>query len=164
MPSGAPSAPRLPGPRCPNWSKAAYIAASSFQKERCSLSTFVTIAWLPGRVRNVPSLSSASTTQVVSPPQRTLPPNSRTSPPTNTHGSVPVAVSRRPSIAVVVVLPCVPATSTLSRVWRNFASISVRWSTGMPRRHASWISGFSRGIALETTTTSQRCGRFSAAW
>jgi len=57
-------------------------------------------------------------------------------------------------IAVVDVLPCAPATATPYFMRMISASISARGMTGIFRRRASTISGFSDLIAEDTTTTS----------
>jgi hypothetical protein len=54
-------------------------------------------------------------------------------PPLITVGSMPPASSRAATIEVVVVLPWVPATATLSLRRINSASISARRTTGMRR-------------------------------
>ncbi len=54
-------------------------------------------------------------------------------PPLITVGSIPPASSRAAIIEVVVVLPCVPATATVSLSRISSASISARRTTGMRR-------------------------------
>ena len=78
-------------------------------------------------------------------------------------GSAPAAMSAAAAIELVVVLPCVPATATVSRSPASSASMRARGHTGIPRRRASTSSGLVSGIAVETTTTSGS-PRLAASW
>jgi len=49
-------------------------------------------------------------------------------------GSAPASMSAAAAIELVVVLPWVPATATVSRSPANSASMRARGHTGMPRR------------------------------
>ena len=69
----------------------------------------------------------------------------------------------RPAIAVVVVLPWVPATAISRFSAQSSASSAPRWSTAAPRSRASASSGFSSPIAVETTTSAPS-GRLAASW
>ena len=56
----------------------------------------------------------------------------------------------------VVVLPCVPATPTVTCPLESTDSIRARGQTGMPSSRARTTSGLVSGMAVETTTTSGR--------
>ena len=59
----------------------------------------------------------------------------------------------RPEVAVVVVLPWVPATAISRFSEQSSASSSPRCVTRWPRSRARASSGFESGIAVETTTS-----------
>ena len=66
---------------------------------------------------------------------------------------------------MVVVFPCVPATTIDSR--SPMKKRATAWgidSIGTPRRTASSASGFPRDTAFPTTTRSASAGMFSAAY
>ena len=63
----------------------------------------------------------------------------------------------------VVVFPCVPVTAIVGRRRVSSPSRSARCSSRSPRSRAAARSGFSGGIALETTTSAPS-GTFAAAW
>ena len=69
----------------------------------------------------------------------------------------------RPAIAVVVVLPWVPATAISRFSAQSSASSSPRWIGSTPRSRASASSGLSSPIAVETTTSAPS-GRLAASW
>ena len=66
-------------------------------------------------------------------------------------------------MAVVVVLPCVPAIASRRRCEQSSASSSPRWITVWPRSRARASSGLSSGTAVETTTSASG-GTWSASW
>ena len=107
-----------------------------------------------GSSANVPSLSSASTTIQRPPVHRAPEPTWWTSPPTMKLGASPADASIMASIDVVVVLPCVPATASVSARAQIDASMPARRSTGMPRRAASASSTLSDGTAVDAVTAS----------
>ncbi len=114
----------------------------------------VTITPAAGSSTNVPSLSSASTTNS-SPRSHTAPlPISFSSPPTMKEGRRPASTSTSASIDDVVVFPWVPDTATVRRVAQIAARISARRATAMPAACAATTSGFRSGIAVETATRS----------
>ena len=115
---------------------------------------FVTTATVGVSRRNERSLSSASTTMYSPLPRRALLPKAESLPPMTAVGSSPARSSTRATIDVVVVFPCAPATAMPDRSRINSASISARGITGIRRRWASAISGFSGRTADEYTTTS----------
>ena len=78
-------------------------------------------------------------------------------------GSAPIARSAQTTIAVVVVLPWVPATAISRFSAQSSASSSPRWITAAPRSRASASSGLSSPIAVETTTSAPS-GRLAASW
>jgi hypothetical protein len=114
----------------------------------------VTIAAMGCRCRNEPSDSSASATSTSPLPRRAFEPSARAWPPTITVGSSPAWPNTAAIMAVVLVLPCEPATATPSLTRISSPSISARGMTGMPRARAASSSGLSGRTALETTTTS----------
>ena len=86
-------------------------------------------------------------------------------PPMRNVGSRPMPSSVLASMEDVVVLPCVPATASVSSRSPKRASIWARWMTLRLRRRASSSSGLLSRIAVEmTTVTSSPSGTFSAAW
>ena len=104
--------------------------------------------------KNEPSDSSLSVMNQFPPPARALLPVSTRTPPTATVGSSPPRSKMVASIAVVVVLPCVPATAISRWPWVSRANICPRVTTSSRRSTAAASSGFSVPIADETTTTS----------
>jgi len=102
--------------------------------------------------RNEPSDSSLSATNQGPSPLRALLPVSMRSPPTATLGSSPAASSTRATIAVVVVLPCVPAMAMPRRPSINWASSAPRCTIGTSCSRAATTSGFASPIAVLTTT------------
>ena len=118
--------------------------------------------------RKLASLSSASATTHSPSPQPALAalpsaPSPGTSPPTKKAGSAPIARSAQTSIAVVVVLPWVPAIAISRFSAQSSASSSPRWIGSTPRSRASASSGLSSPIAVETTTSAPS-GRLAASW
>ncbi len=108
-----------------------------------------------GSSRNVPSLSSASTTSHSAPVQWAPVPTSLTSPPTTKLGSHPAVGRIIVSIEVVVVLPWVPATATVRAQAQIDASIPARRSIGDARRaRAATSSTLEAGIAVDPVTAS----------
>jgi hypothetical protein len=83
-----------------------------------------------------------------------LVPSPATSAPIANDGSAPAAARAQVSIAVVVVLPCVPATATVSRPSITERSPADRGQTRSPRRCASTISGLSSRTAVDAMTVS----------
>ncbi len=77
-------------------------------------------------------------------------------------GSAPIARSAQTAIAVVVVLPWVPAIAINRFSAQSSASRAPRWIGSTPRSRASASSGLSAPIAVETTTSAP-CGRLSAS-
>jgi hypothetical protein len=134
------------------------------QYQRWSTSTFVTIAASNPRRRNVPSLSSASTTSHSPASSPAFDPTSLSSLPTRKLGCRSAARRMSVIIDVVVVLPCVPATPRARRVVTMPASASARDRTGMPARSAATTSTFVRGTAELNTTASASAGTLSAVW
>ena len=68
-------------------------------------------------------------------------------------GSRPLAVAIQPIMAVVVDLPLVPATPTLTCAALNsWASSCARVRIGAPTRRAAWTSGMVSSTAVETTS------------
>ncbi len=106
--------------------------------------------------------SSASTTSHSPAPQPALDPVDRTSPPTRYAGSSPQPRSAWTTMLDVVVLPCVPVTAIVGRSRVISPSRSARCSSRSPRSRAATRSGFSGGIALETTTSAPS-GTFAAS-
>ncbi len=128
----------------------------------------VTTAISGSRSRKLASLSSASATTHSPVPQPALaaaPPGPRpgASPPMKKAGSAPSPRSAQASIAVVVVLPCVPATAISRFSPHSSASSSPRRRRSWPRSRASASSGLSAPIAVETITSAPS-GRLSASW
>jgi len=128
-----------------------------------SFSTFVTTAIVGFSCRNEPSDSSLSVTNHAPPPARAFEPVSTRTPPTATVGSRPAVSKIVASIAVVVVLPCVPATATSLWPFASSASIAPRVITLSLRSIAATNSGLSCAIADETTTVVAP-PTFSARW
>ena len=77
-------------------------------------------------------------------------------------GDSPMPSSIVATIALVVVLPWVPATAIVSSSPARCASMRARGQISIPRLRASATSGLLSGIAEDTTTTSGS-PRFSAA-
>ena len=114
--------------------------------------------------RNVRSYSSASTTITSPSPETALDPNDATLPPTMMVGSSPACEVTRPTIVVVVVLPCVPAMPTPRRIRISSPSISARLMRGISRRPASTVSGFWCARTADEYTTTSTSWTCSAAW
>src|SRR5690606_34774510 len=128
-------------------------------------SMLVTTAIRGRRCRKERSLSSTSATKCGPRPSLALPPNSRSSPPTAMVGSRPARSSTKAIMAVVVVLPWVPATAMPNRPLKSRARSSPREMMGMPRSRAATTSGLTAGTALETTTVSgASCSTWAARW
>ena len=121
-----------------------FISSRSLYVSRCSLSNVVNAAITGVSFKNVLSNSSASTT-INSPfPNRALvPPSPLNFPPTIIVGSIPPSVKHKPTILVVVVLPCVPAIPIPYFILIVSASISDRLITGMFFSMAAATSGLS---------------------
>ena len=98
--------------------------------------------------------SSASTTANGPSPSRAFPSSSGTSPPTSTSGSRSPLATISARMAVVVVLPCVPATASRLRPALSLLTISARVSTGTRRSRAAASSGLSSCAAAVATTSS----------
>ena len=71
-------------------------------------------------------------------------------------GSSPHSRRQWPTIAAVVVLPCVPVTAISLRSAQTSPSSAPRWMTGTPSSRAAASSGASVGIAVETTSSDAR--------
>ncbi len=99
------------------------------------------MAALASSARNVPSLSSASTTKCSPSSQAAPVPISLRSPPIRNDGRRPASTRINASMEEVVVLPCVPATATVARRRHRAASMSARRSTGRPDSWARTTSG-----------------------
>ncbi len=108
------------------------------------------------------SYSSASSTRCWPLPALALVPSSGTMPPTMMVGSRLAFSRTRAIMAVVVVLPWVPATAMLYRFLISQASICPLFSTGVCLFLASTTSGLFAGTAEETTTRDAP-PRFSSA-
>ena len=134
---------------------------SSASEAMWSFSTLVTTAIVGLKCRNEPSDSSLSVTNQVPAPARALLPVSMRIPPTATVGSRPASSKMAASIAVVVVLPCVPPTATSLYPCASSASIAPRVTIVSRCSSAATNSGLSAAIAEETTTVSA-APRFSA--
>ncbi len=86
---------------------------------------------------------------------RKLESKSRVTPPTRNDGSRPAWWSTNPIIALVVVLPCVPATTTPCRgPMKSSPSAWGKETCGSPRSRMAAASGFTARTTLPTTTTS----------
>src|SRR5690349_15168239 len=129
----------------------------------CSASIVVTTATVGVSLRKEPSDSSASATRYSPAPSRAFAPRLSTRPPTTMVGSKRASDSTAPTIDVVVVLPCVPATATPIFMRMSSASISARGMVGIPRCRAAPSSTLSRAIAEEYTTT-WAPSTFDASW
>ena len=140
-----------PGPRTPcsasteragsKDAKARLSSAREDQREWWSSSMLVTTAISGRSSRKLASLSSASATTHSPSPQPALVgspsgPAPGSSPPMKKAGSAPSARSAQTSIAVVVVLPWVPATAIRRFSAQSSASSSPRWMTRWPRSRA----------------------------
>ena len=68
--------------------------------------------------------------------------------------SMPPPRSAAQVIAVVVLLPCVPATATTRLPRASSRQASSRFHTGIPLARAAATSGFASPYALDRTTTS----------
>ena len=75
------------------------------------------------------------------------------SPPIRNVGSSPHSASTYAISALVLVLPCAPATQMPSAEATMSASTSARWRTRRPRLRAAASSGSSSATALETITS-----------
>ncbi len=118
--------------------------------------------------RKEPSLSSASAITHSPEPAAALAaappgPAAGSSPPRKKVGSAPVSRSAWIAIAVVVVLPWVPATARSLPRSASSASSSPRWRTRCPRSRARASSGLSSPIAVETMTSASS-GTRAASW
>ena len=114
---------------------------------------FVTRATSRSSLRKERSDSSASITAHSPSPQAALVAAERSSPPIRKAGSRPHASRMWAAIEAVVVLPWVPLTAIVRFRRESSASRSPRWSTGAPAARAADSSGFSPGIAVDTTTS-----------
>src|SRR5207253_2137643 len=86
-------------------------------------------------------------------------------PPMRNEGSIPADWNIQASIEVVVVLPCVPATTRDSRVRRKSSCKTCgNERNGMRSSRTDSSSGLPREIALPTTTTSGRDERFDSEY
>ena len=92
-------------------------------------------------------------------------------PPMRNVGSSPMASSTLASMDDVVVLPCVPATASVSRSRPRCASICARCQMASPRSLAAMSSGLLSRMAVDTTTTSGAAssrpgppGRLAGSW
>ncbi len=124
---------------------------------------FVTTPICVGNLAKVPSLSSASTTIQSDRPRRAFEPQSTSTPPLITVGSMPQAVSTWAVSEVVVVLPWVPVTAIVEQSRMISASISARWMMVSPRARAASSSGLPALTALEITIW-RASPRFSGRW
>ena len=84
-------------------------------------------------------------------------------PPLTTVGSSPAASKRAARTAVVVVLPCVPATATARLKRISSPSMSARRTTGRRRARAATSSGLPGCTAVLKTTTAAS-PRLAASW
>ena len=85
-------------------------------------------------------------------------------PPMRNVGSSPSASKVLASMDDVVVLPCVPATASVSSPSPRRASILARCQMRSPRSCAAISSGLFGRMAVDTTTVGSPSGTFSAAW
>ena len=103
--------------------------------------------------KNDPSDSSASAMKTDPLPLCALVPAVLIVPPIANDGSSPADCNATVSIAVVVVLPCVPATAIEVKPDISQASAWARAVTCMPRSLAATNSGLFSKIAEETITS-----------
>ena len=96
-------------------------------------------------------------------PSRALAPRLATSAPMANEGSAPASINAQVSIAVVVVLPWVPATPIVRRPTMTDRSPAERGHSRRPRRCASTISALSSRTAVDAMTVSTSA-RWSASW
>jgi hypothetical protein len=93
------------------------------------------------RFRKERSYSHASATKYSESPTPDPPPSCGTSPPMTKLGSTPSSRKARAIMAVMVVLPCVPATAIPVRSRIRMPNILAYLMTGMPRNWAAMRSG-----------------------
>jgi hypothetical protein len=100
-------------------------------------------------MRNEPSLSSASATNIAPSPSSAPSPVSARIAPITYPGPKPACRKIVVTMPVVVDLPCVPATAIPRRSSIRLARAAARCSTRRPRRRASASSGLSSRIAVD---------------
>ena len=110
---------------------------------------FNTAASVGRRFRKLRSYSQASATKNRPAPTRQGPPSCGTVAPTMKLGSSPAATRAWAIIAVVVLLPCVPATATPHWAAINSPSIRLYLTHRTPAASAASSSGLASWMAAE---------------